>query len=212
MSTKSGRFIVIEGGGGSGKSTLTQLLRETYAAEKIVYTREPGGTVFAEEVRKLLFMPETKQVSINAIIPLVTAARIDHVERTIAPAIARGQHVVSDRFDSSTYAYQIFGGERSDLKDWFWELRKRYATVLPETYIFLDIAPEKAIARARARNASGVKAQNYFDEKETAYHARVYAGYREFLEHVPHAIVNADQPLEEVKADFLSVIRPILGS
>ena len=204
-------IFVVEGGGGSGKSTLVDLVKEVYPAEKVLVTREIGGSPFAEEIRKILLSPVTKDVSVDALVPFVTASRIDHVRQVIAPALQRGTDVVCDRFDSSTYAYQIFGNEGYHLKEWFWKLRDLFKEALPDLYVFLDIDPAKSIARAGKRNISGAKAVNYFDQKEIEYHKRVYAGYREFLQSVPHKIVNADQPLRRVKSDFLSVMKGVLG-
>jgi len=207
---KRGTFIVVEGGGGSGKSTLLAAAREAYSEDAVLFTREPGGTPFAEAARALLFDPITKDVSPDATMQLVEAARIDHLKRLIAPTLAKGIHVLCDRFDSSTYAYQVTADGGSHLKEWFWHFRNFYKDTHPDLYIFLDVDPKKAIERARARNNSGAKVGNYFDEKEVAYHQKVYDGYREFFRSVPHAIIDASKPLEEVRADFLSTLAKIL--
>ncbi len=209
---KRGKFIVVEGGGGSGKSTLLVAAREAYKENEVLFTREPGGTPFAEAARALLFDPITKGVSPDATMQLVEAARIDHLKRVIGPTLAKGLHVLCDRFDSSTYAYQVTADGGAHLKDWFWQFREFYKDTHPDLYIFLDVDPSQAIERARARNNSGAKVGNYFDEKEVAYHARVYEGYKEFFKSVPHEIVDASQPLEKVKADFLSVLKEAFDS
>ncbi len=207
---KRGKFIVVEGGEGSGKTTLLNALRERYAGEKYVFTREPGGTLFAEALRTLMFDPLSKDVLSDAMMQLVCAARLDHMHKVLGPAREKGRHIFCDRFDSSTYAYQIFGSEGYGLKSIFWKLRELYKDNLPDLYIFLDIPPEKGIARVRTRNSSGQKSGNYFDEKEIEYHKRVYAGYKEFFKSVPHVLVDASRPLAEVKKDFLKVLRETL--
>jgi dTMP kinase len=200
---KRGKFIVVEGIGGSGKSTLVQIAREVYPTGKVHFTREIGGSPFAEEIRKLLLTPMSKAASVEA---MVMSARTDHVRQTVSPALFSGKHVLSDRFDSSTYAHQIFGCNGHHLKDLFWQLRDLFKEAHPDLYIFLDIEPMKGIERARARNNSGSKANNYFDDSDAEYHGRVYEGYMEFFKSVPHKIVDASQPLEKVKADFLSIL------
>ena len=201
---------MIDGGGGSGKSTLVYEAKKIHAGKAAVFTREVGGTPFAEEIRKIFLSPVSKDVSVDAMLLLVTAARIDHIKRVVEPALTDGSHVICDRFDSSTYAYQIFGDEGYDLEDRFWSLREFYKETLPDAYIFLDIEPEKALSRVLKRNISGAKATNYFDSHELEFHERVYRGYKEFFKRVPCINVNVGRPLEEVKKDFDSIIKNCL--
>jgi len=111
---KKGTFIVIEGGEGCGKSTLLEYLREEalkvlWREEKVAFTREPGGSPFAEEIRLLMLGSLSKQANGLTQFGLAWASRADHIKNLIRPHLENGIHVISDRFDSSTYAYQVHG-------------------------------------------------------------------------------------------------------
>ena len=143
------RFITFEGIDGSGKSTQARRLVERLRARggDPVMTREPGGSPGAEAIRRLLVEGEPDRWSPETEILLFTAARRDHLERTIAPALAAGRDVVSDRFADSTRVYQ--GAVRADLRDLVDGLHARLIGREPDLTLVLDADPAAAIARGR---------------------------------------------------------------
>ena len=147
--TAGPRFITFEGIDGSGKSTQARRLVEVLHARgrDAVLTREPGGSPGAEAIRRLLVEGAPDRWSPETEILLFTAARRDHLERTIAPALAAGRDVVSDRFADSTRVYQ--GAVRSDLRDLVDMLHARLIGREPDLTLILDADPGAAIARGR---------------------------------------------------------------
>ena len=147
--TAGARLITFEGIDGSGKSTQARRLAEALraAGRDPVLTREPGGSPGAEAIRRLLVEGEPDRWSAETEILLFTAARRDHLERTIAPALAAGRDVVSDRFADSTRVYQ--GAVRADLRDLVDALHARLIGREPDLTLILDVDPGAAIARGR---------------------------------------------------------------
>ncbi len=197
-------FIVMEGGEGSGKSSLLSTLKEEFGA-KIVTTREPGGSPYAELIRTAaLKNPLAKDAPAVTTLCLMFAARFDNVVNMIMPAIKSGKPVISDRFDASSYAYQVHAQSNNELEGLFWKLRELLA-IKPDLYIFFDVKPEEGIRRAGSRNQSQSQGKQYdhFDDREIAFHEKVREGYLKFFEKVPHIIIDANRPLGEVKKDFI---------
>jgi dTMP kinase len=145
-------FITFEGIDGSGKSTQARLLSERLRAEghEVTLTREPGGSPGAEEIRALVLEGNPERWSAETEILLFTAARRDHLERTILPALAAGRIVVSDRFADSTRIYQ--GLTRGDLTDKVDRLHDLMIGREPDLTILIDMDPAKALTRAKGRN------------------------------------------------------------
>ncbi len=146
------RFVSLEGGEGAGKTTAINALRDWLQARghEVVLTREPGGTPLAERIRALVLTPDAgiadEPLSADAELLLVFAARAQHVNEVIRPALRRGAFVVSDRFTDSSYAYQG-AGRGLDLQ-WIAELERRVVGLLPGLTLLLDV--DVAIGRARA--------------------------------------------------------------
>lgn len=204
---KRGKFIVVDGGEGSGKTTVIKLIPEYFPKNKFILTHEPGGTPFAEKIREIILSDYGKRASAETHFALNWAYRHDHVNNLIKPALAKGVNVINDRCDSSTYAYQICAQNGRNLQKLFWQTRKIYfGDTEPDFYIFLDIEPK--IGLARVANRKGEK--THFDERKLDFHQKVRKGFKEFLKRVPHKIIDANRPLEEVKADFLFVLEKIL--
>ncbi len=181
----SGRFITFEGIDGAGKSSHIEPLAEVLRGrgQSVVCTREPGGTVLAERLRELVLHEpmggETETL-------LVFAARRDHIERVVAPALARGDTVLCDRFTDATFAYQGFGrGQRLDvlaaLESWVQgELR-------PDLTLWFDIDPRVAARRrAEARDA------DRFEAEDLAFFERVRSGYLARMAAAPVRFVRID--------------------
>ena len=149
-----GLFITFEGIDGSGKSTQSRLLAEKLAADgmTVCHTREPGGSVGAEEIRKLVLEGETDRWSAETELLLFTAARRDHLEKTIEPALERGEVVICDRFADSTRIYQ--GVARADLRSVVDDLHRIMIKREPDLTIIVDMDPELGLKRALARQTS----------------------------------------------------------
>ncbi|NDE68433.1 dTMP kinase [bacterium] len=210
-----GKFIVIEGGDGAGKSTLIKRIRELYPDSALVCTREPGGSPFAEEIRRLsLESPESKGASSKTQFGLVWAARHDHMTKLIVPALSAGKHVLCDRFDSSTYAYQICGQADPDLRELFWTIRDIYlGDHKPDLYVFLDIDLHES-----ARRTAGRPGENHFDTAPLDFKGRVRAGYPEFFTELgrrtntPVVTINTNGLAPDAVArEFVKTIRPFFG-
>ncbi len=205
---KRGRLIVVEGGEGSGKSTIIKRLGEMSDPKKLIVTREPGGTPFAEKIRSLLFSKEGESFDAETRFHLFWAARADHIAQKIVPALEAGVDVVSDRFDMSTFAYQIFGEEHHQLKTTFRQVRESMfgGRVVP-TYIYLDIDPMVGLKRKH-----GAKDRNLFDEMDLGFHNRVRQGYREFASIGNVRELDASRTPVEVWNDFYNgALRALLS-
>ena len=146
-----GLFITLEGGEGAGKSTLAKALAARLEAHGLTVelTREPGGSPGAEEIRRLVVEGDPDRWSAETEILLFIAARRDHWERTIAPALAAGATVITDRFTDSTRVYQ--GTTRGDLTDLVDRLHALMIPRRPDLTLVIDVDPAAALARARAR-------------------------------------------------------------
>lgn len=185
-----GCFIALEGGEGVGKSTQARLLAEALraAGHEVVQTREPGGTAGAEAIRGLLLGVEGEGWGARAEALLFAAARADHVERLIRPALERGAWVVCDRFIDSTRAYQGGGSGLSDE-----ELMQLHAIgsqgLLPDLTLLVEVAPEEAARRLAARDIDG---PDRIGGRGTAYHARVGDAFRRFAEAQPNRFARID--------------------
>src|ERR1035437_1115688 len=135
-------FIVIEGGEGSGKSSLMIALKELLS-DKIFTSREPGGSPYAEVIRNVTVKePLAKGTPAETTLCLMFASRFDNTARAIVPALKAGTPVIADRFDASSYAYNVMAQSGGALEDVFWSLRERLAT-LPDLYVFIDVSPKE---------------------------------------------------------------------
>ena len=147
----AGHLFSFEGIDGSGKSTQAKALAEVLRGlgRSVTLTREPGGSPGAEEIRRLVLEGDPNRWSAETEILLFTAARRDHLERTIRPALARGEIVITDRFADSTRMYQ--GISRGDLAETVDELHRLMIRIEPDLTFLIDIDPELGLARAQAR-------------------------------------------------------------
>ena len=203
-----GRFIVIDGCEGSGKSTQLKKLRERYP--DAVFTREPGGSPYAEAIRELiLYHPEAKQADDATLLALFYAARFDHLRATIAPALAAGKDVISDRFDSTTFSYQIHARGSVPLMPLFEAMRAQSMTIAePDAYVILTVDPKVSLERKRAQAAAGGDRFNHLDEREHAFHSAACSGFEIFVDrYAKHgAFVDASKGIEEVFEDLCAAI------
>ncbi|MFV0408787.1 MAG: dTMP kinase [Paracoccus sp. (in: a-proteobacteria)] len=166
-------FISFEGIDGSGKSTQARLLAEALRGEgrDVVLTREPGGSEGAEAIRRLLVEGGADRWSAETEILLFNAARRDHLERTIQPALARGASVITDRFADSTRVYQ--GATRGDLSETVETLHRLMIGVEPDRTFVIDIDPAEGLARGAARG--GV--EDRFESMGLSFQEKLRAGF-----------------------------------
>lgn len=193
-----GRFITFEGGEGTGKSTQVRRLtaRLTAMGLMVVATREPGGTPGAEALRDLLVRGPTERWSPLAEALILNAARTDHLERLIRPALERGDWVICDRFADSTRAYQGAGGEVDAAL-----IAGLEAAVVgptwPDLTLILNLEPELGLERARVRPG----AETRFERKDAGFHVRLRAGFLAIAQREPDRcrLIDASPPVDEVE-------------
>ena len=173
MTGGTGLFISFEGIDGSGKSTQARLLAEHLRStgREVVLTREPGGSPGAEEIRALVLQGDPERWSAETELLLFTAARRDHLERTIRPALARGATVICDRFADSTRMYQ--GLSRGDLRGAVDTLHAQMIGVEPDLTLLIDMDPEAALSRAKAR----ATAEERFEDFGLPLQQKMRAGF-----------------------------------
>ncbi|MBS0408679.1 MAG: dTMP kinase [Proteobacteria bacterium] len=193
-----GRFITFEGGEGAGKSSQVRLLEErlTAAGRSVVRTREPGGSPGAEAIRALLVTGDPDRWSPLTETLLMYAARRDHIERVIEPALARGDWVICDRFADSTRAYQGAGGGAPAALIETLE-HEILGPTRPDLTLILDLPVDVGLARAAARDTG---AETRFEAKGEAFHRRLRDGFLAIAEAEPQrcAVIDAALPLEAV--------------
>ena len=202
---KKGLFIVVDSGEGAGKTTQLNNVKELLG-DSLVLTREPGGSDYAEEIRNLILKsPNAGQADAKTLFALFWAARADHLKNTIKPALDAGKTVISDRFDSSTFAYQIIAQGATELKDFFWQMRDFYLGDLkPDLYVYFDIDPVVGLAR---KNQQGGEELNHFEARKIDFHNAIRMGYKEFITLVPNAVtIDASQSKEKVWQDFKNIL------
>ena len=169
-------FLSFEGIDGSGKSTQGRLLAEALRSRglAVTLTREPGGSPGAEEIRRLVLTGDPDRWSPETEILLFTAARRDHLERTIQPALARGEVVITDRFADSTRMYQgIARGDGGSLRAMVDDLHARVIGVEPDLTFLIDIDPALGLTRAEARPGNELR----FEAMGQGLQARMRAGF-----------------------------------
>ena len=205
-----GRFIALEGGEGSGKSTQARLLADTLETRGIetVLTREPGGTPGAEAIRQLLLEPPGEGWGAKAEALLFAAARSDHVEKLILPALERGAWVVCDRFVDSSRAYQGGAGGVGD--EAVLALHRIGSDGLrPDVTLLVEVDPEQVAARLAARDGDDSDA---IGGRSADYHAAVAASFHASAEADPDgfAVVDGNGSIEDVHARVRSAIARLL--
>ncbi len=189
-----GKFIVFEGGDGSGKTTIVERLKKEFP--DFIFTQDPGGTTFGEHVRALLMSEDTKNIDVRAELLLFLASRAQLISEVIRPALESGKNVISNRFALSSIAYQLYGRERPELLQLYKSVSDVLLDgVLPDATILLDVSPEVGIARVHSRPEEPTR----FDLEAIAFHERVRDGYKKHIaEFGTPFIIDANKPLEEV--------------
>ncbi len=207
-----GKFIAFEGGEGAGKSTQARLLADALGKRGVdcVVTREPGGTPGAEAIRALLLGTAGEGWNPRAEALLFAAARSDHVERLIQPALAAGKWVICDRFVDSSRAYQGGGGGLTDAQ--VLDLhRVGSQSLLPDLTLLVEVSPDVARQRAAARDLDGADRIGGRDER---YHAKVAMAFAEIAAAEParFARINGNGPAASVQSAVLAALKPLFGA
>jgi dTMP kinase len=200
-----GRFIVFEGGDGAGKDTQIEMLRAALAARGALsgyaFVRDPGSTEIGMKLREIVL--HDTRVSRTAELLMYLAARVQLAEEKIRPALEQGITVVSNRFDLSTIAYQIYGRERLELLS-FVKQMSEYALggIRPDVVLLLDCPPD--VGLARAAKAGDL---DRFEAEKRAFHERVRTGYRAHIAEYPaHYVIDATRSKEEVHTEVLRLL------
>lgn len=208
MSHIKAQFITLEGVDGSGKSTQAKLLKEALEAEghSVLLTREPGGSRGAEEIRSLVLEGEPDRWSAETEILLFTAARRDHLERTILPALAAGTIVICDRFVDSTRVYQ--GLTRGDLRDVVDKLHALMIGREADLTLLFDMDPKLGLARAKARQTT----EERFEDMGLEMQLAMRQGFLALAKGAPErfAVIDAGRDIEAIAADTLAAVRAAL--
>jgi len=178
-----GKYIILEGIDGSGKTGAKEYLELSFAKElgRILFTREPGGTIIGQKIRKVLMHQE---ISPEIELMLFFLDRAVHMQQKVLPAIQSGIHVISDRSYLSTYAYQIAGRQRPELVEIFEELRiatlcdARGNLLVKPNVILIEVKPEISLAR-KEKSKDGICTK--FDAETLDFHKRVRAGFYEAI-------------------------------
>ena len=201
----AGKFIVIEGLEGAGKSTAHQCVVDTLkelGIKDVVFTREPGGTPLAEKLRHLIKHETEEPVTDKAELLMLYAARIQLVDNVIKPALAQGKWVVGDRHDMSSQAYQ--GGGRQLGEAFLTHLKQIVlGDFEPDLTLYLDIVPAVGLARARGRGEL-----DRIEQQDLDFFHRTRTRYLELIKDNPKAVmINAEQSIEQVQADIKSAVK-----
>jgi dTMP kinase len=198
-----GVFLTFEGIDGSGKSSQAKLLASSLRelGHSVVLTREPGGSPGAEEIRKLLVEGDPNRWSPETEILLFYAARRDHVERTILPALERGDIVISDRFADSTRVYQ--GAVRSDLRETVDVIHDRMIGFEPDRTFVIDMGPDAALTRGLARNSG----EDRFEDFGLEFQHRLRTGFQGLAASEPSRciLIDGNRPIDDISPEILTL-------
>jgi dTMP kinase len=211
---KRGLFITLEGIDGTGKSTqlrlLVQHLKQRGLAVRV--TREPGGTKVGERIRKILLASTTTRLTPLAELALIYAARAQHLREVIRPALAKGEIVVSDRYNDASLAYQGYGRELGVETVRAFD-RIICARTQPDLTIVLDLAPRLSLERAQGRQSRRKSKQERFESQGVNFHNRVRDGYLAIARKEPRRVkvVQADGPVAEVQAEIRKLVDAFLA-
>ncbi|XXQ69316.1 dTMP kinase [Neisseriaceae bacterium B1] len=202
------KFITLDGIDGAGKTTQLHVIRDWFAQRRlpVIFTREPGGTALGEQLRNLLLNHDSK-VSLHTETLLMFAARRQHLEELILPALASGTHVVSDRFTDATFAYQ--GGGRGipyekieALETWV------QGKLRPDLTILLDVPLEVSLARIEES-----RQKDRFEQEDSAFFQRVRDAYLARMNAAPehYALVNSNRDKSEVKQEIEQILNQLFN-
>ena len=202
-----GRFITLEGGEGTGKSTQIRLIKEDLEKKGIdvLLTREPGGSPAAEEIRTILLSGSGEKWDSVSEVLLFSAARRNHLTEVIWPALEKGTWVISDRFADSTMAYQGYGRADNLLKKE--DIQALYKLIAgnfePDLTILLDIEPQEGLLRVKSRGDA-----NRLDKMDLSFHNNLRSAFLDIAHENPHrfCVLDASHSVEEVHKEIMTCI------
>ena len=208
--SQKGLFISFEGIDGSGKSTQVTRLAEHLRGlgRDVVVTREPGGSEGAEEIRALVLQGDPDRWSAETEILLFTAARRDHLERLIRPALAAGSIVIRDRFADSTRMYQ--GLSRGDLRSTVDKLHELMIEVEPDLTLLIDMDPFEGLKRAKGRQGTEERFEDFGAELQAAMREGFLALSQEFKDRFK--VIDGGQDIAAVAADIRNAVEQTLAA
>jgi len=208
MADRTGLFLSFEGIDGSGKSTQARRLADWLRSEGFdpIRTREPGGAPGAEEIRRLLVEGDPDRWSPETEILLFSAARRDHLERTIRPALAAGKVVITDRFADSTRVYQ--GATRGDLRGLVDRIHAEVIGIEPDLTLILDMDPEVALTRGLARGSG----EDRFEEFGLPFQQKLRAGFLKLAQDFPERckMIDANADPDTIAARITATVAEAL--
>lgn len=200
----TGKFITIEGAEGVGKSTNLEHLQAFFVERGIQYlvTREPGGTALGEKIRDLLLSVSDETLNATAELLLIFAARAQHLEKVIKPALEQGVWVLCDRFTDATFAYQG-AGRGIDFATIESLQSLVQGSLRPDLTLILDLDPVIGMQRANKRGAL-----DRFEQEQVVFFQRVREGYLSIARNEPVrcAVIDAEQPIEQVQAALIKTL------
>ena len=203
-----GAFITIEGLEGVGKSTCISFVKEFIANEghKVIITREPGGTLLGEKIRKLILESKAGTLSAETETMLMFAARAHHLNLVILPALQNGSWVISDRFTDATFAYQ--GGGRNVSMDWLDSLQNYIQNGLePDLTLLLDAPPKIGLNRISNRDL------DYFEDESESFYKKVRNIYLDLAKNQKNRIkiIDASASIKSVNLQIITVLKQFIA-
>lgn len=211
---RRGLLITLEGIDGSGKSTqlrpLTEYLKKRGLRVKV--TREPGGSRVGEQIRGILLGMGTRSLAPHAELALMYAARAQHVDEIVRPALSKGITVLSDRYNDASFAYQGYGRQLGTTAV------RRFDEVIcastqPDLTLLLDLPARRALSRARRREKRQNSGRGRFEAESLKFHERVRRGYLAIARHDPKRVkvIRADRSPRDVQAEIRKHVEALLA-
>lgn len=203
---KRGKFIVLEGGEGSGKTTVAERLINSVPG--LVVAQDPGGTPLGQYIREYVLFDRSTGIDPRAELLLFLASRAELVQKVIKPALESGKHVLANRFTLSSIAYQVYGRQQPALLPFIQSATKMITDGCdPDLTILLDVTPQVGIERTHTRPGQATR----FDMENMEFHARVREGFKKHIaDYGKSRVINADKSLEEVWTNALAAVQSLI--
>jgi dTMP kinase len=209
---KKAPLIIIEGIDGSGKTTQTNMLRARLSDGQAIFTRQPGGTPLSEKIREVFSSVDAVEASAITQFYLMWASRTNWLEKVVIPNTEKGTPVISNRGDSSTFAYQVYAREAPELDNEFWHARD---VVMkghhPKVYLVIDISAREA---RRRMVTDEERPKSEFDLKPLEFHERARVGFREFAKKLPDGeviFINGARSREVIQEEVYEIVSKLCG-